>query len=145
MPYLKAFSFRRSKWEFKSTTVTHLPPRYNILSFMFSNPSIMSRYLLPGVNPSRPLPIERFLQGPCSPSFFHPFIPSRLIPSTSHSSIMMYALIVLSTVVSCATAFSTLRMAADGMSASIPFLKAPKNLEGVVVCVLPHVLIIYQI
>jgi hypothetical protein len=50
----------------------------------------------------------------------------------------MYTVVILSVVLSCASAFTTrasMRMAADGaapdaMSASIPFLKAPKNLAG---------------
>ena len=54
---------------------------------------------------------------------------------------MMYAVLLLTTLLSSVAAFTTrsvMRMNAEGMSASLPFLKKPKGLDGMVVGGLPH-------
>ena len=55
---------------------------------------------------------------------------------------MMYAVLLLTTLLSSAAAFTTrsaVRMSAEGMSASLPFLKKPKGLDGMVVRTrIPH-------
>ena len=63
----------------------------------------------------------------------------------------MIRALTLSTLIASVAAFvapqargNTLSMVADGMSRSMPFLKKPKNLEGLVVCYYVYYIISFK-